>query len=110
MSRLSITGVLLGGLLLAGCAPDPAVQSAAQKEARQRFESMMNHAVGTSTYEDILLKFGPPIRKQETASSITGVWEEPSMKGERVQMIFDRKTQLLKSWNFQSQSGLDQGN
>jgi len=98
VSRSFVAGVLLGGLLLAGCAPDPALQ----KEVRQHFETMMNRAVGTSTYEEILSTFGPPMRKQESASSITGVWEEPSMQGERVQMIFDRKTQLLKSWSFQS--------
>lgn len=106
--------VLLLGLLLAGCASD------AQQRLEERlvFEGMLNRSVGQMTYEQILGFFGPPTDKTETAGSISAVWEDPTsngfrmdrpdsgtgglsrLYGERVRMIFDRRTQLMKSWDY----------
>jgi hypothetical protein len=107
--------VLLLGLLLTGCMYD----EKRQLEERTVFEDMMNRSIGQMTYEEVLGFFGPPSDRRETASSITAVWEDPTSNGfrmdksdggtgglsrlrggERVRMIFDRRTQLLKSWDY----------
>jgi len=107
--------VLLLGLLLAGCHSDELQQ---RKEERRLFEDMLNRSVGKMTYEQVLGFFGPPSERTETASNITAVWEDPTSNGfrndrvdlatgglsrshgERVRMVFDRRTQLMKSWNY----------
>ncbi|TAL11982.1 MAG: hypothetical protein EPO02_02945 [Nitrospirae bacterium] len=107
--------VLLLGLLLTGCA---AYDEKRRQEERLVFEGMMNRSIGQTTYEQVLGFFGPPTDRKETASSITAVWEDPTssgfrmdrpdsatgglsrLQGERVRMIFDRRTQLLKSWDY----------
>ena len=79
---------------------------------------MMNRSIGQATYEQVLGFFGPPTDRTETATSISAVWEDPTsngyrpdrpdsttgglsrLKGERVRMIFDRRTQLLKLWDY----------
>jgi len=106
--------VLLLGLLLSGCASD------AQQRTEERlvFEGMLNRSVGQMTYEQILGFFGPPNDRTETAASISAVWEDPTsagfrmdrpdggtgglsrLHGERVRMVFDRRTQLMKSWDY----------
>ena len=106
--------VLLIGLLLSGCLSD----EKRRQEERLVFEGMMNRSVGQATYEQVLGFFGPPTERTETASSISAVWEDPTsngfrmdrsdggtgglsrLHGERVQMVFDRRTQLLKSWDY----------
>lgn len=106
--------VLLIGLLLTGCIPD---EKRIQEE-RLVFEGMLNRSLGQATYEQILGFFGPPTDRTETAASISAVWEDPTssgfrmdrpdsatgglsrLQGERVRMIFDRRTQLLKSWDY----------
>lgn len=113
MMRKSLL-VLLFGLLLSGCLYD----EKQRQEERLVFEGMMTRAVGQTTYEQVLGSFGPPSDKTETASSISAVWEDPTsngfrpdrpdsgsgglsrLRGERVRMIFDRRTQLLKSWDY----------
>lgn len=106
--------VLLLGLLLTGCMST----EKQHQEERLVFEGMMNRSVGQATYEQILGFFGPPTDRTETAVSISAVWEDPTsngfrmdrpdsgigglsrLQGERVRMVFDRRTQLLKSWNY----------
>jgi hypothetical protein len=106
--------VLLLGLLLSGCLSN----EKQRQEERLVFEGMMTRSVGQATYEQILGSFGPPSEKTENASSISAVWEDPTsngyrpdrsdsgsgglsrLRGERVRMIFDRRTQLLKSWDY----------
>src|SRR4029077_25790 len=82
--------LLLIGLLSAwglwGCATDQATE----QEIRLHFETMMNRSIGKATYEEFLLSLGPPNSKRENADTISGVWEEPSLRGERVRMNFDR--------------------
>jgi hypothetical protein len=109
--------VLLLGLLLTSClsADELAQQS---KKDRLEFEKIMNRSVGHDTYEHIIGFFGPPTERTETASTITAVWEDPTSNGfrndrvdtatgglsrshgERVRMVFDRRTQLMKSWDY----------
>lgn len=107
--------VLLLGLLLTGCA---AYDEKRKQEERLVFEGMMNRSIGQMTYEQVLGFFGPPTDRTETATSISAVWEDPTsngfrsdrpdnvtgglsrLQGERVRMIFDRRTQLLKSWDY----------
>jgi len=106
--------VLLLGLLLTGCASS----EKQRQEERLVFEGMMNRSVGQTTYEQILGFFGPPTDRTETAANITAVWEDPTsngfrmdrpdsgigglsrIQGERVRMVFDRRTQLMKSWDY----------
>lgn len=106
--------VLLLGLLLSGCLSD----EQRRLEERRVFEGMMNRSIGQATYEQILGFFGPPTERTETAGSISAVWEDPTsngfrmdrpdsgtgglsrLHGERVRMVFDRRTQLLKSWDY----------
>ena len=106
--------VLVISLLLTGCMSD----EKRQMEERLVFEGMMNRSVGQATYEQVLGFFGPPTEKTENASSISAVWEDPTsngfrmdrpdsgtgglsrLHGERVRMVFDRRTQLLKSWDY----------
>ena len=106
--------VLLLSLLLTGCMSD----EKRQMEERLVFEGMLNRSVGQTTYEQILGFFGPPTDRTETAASISAVWEDPTehgfrmdrsdggsgglsrLHGERVRMVFDRRTQLLKSWDY----------
>lgn len=113
MLRKPLLGLLLG-LLLAGCMLD---KNQGQEE-RLVFEGMMNRSVGQNTYEQVLGFFGPPTDRTETATSITAVWEDPTsngfrmdrpdsdkgglsrLQGERVRMVFDRRTQLMKSWDY----------
>ena len=113
MLRKSLLGLLLG-LLLAGCMFD----KNQGREERLVFEGMMNRSVGQTTYEQVLGFFGPPTDRTETATSITAVWEDPTsngfrmdrpdsdkgglsrLHGERVRMVFDRRTQLMKSWDY----------
>ncbi len=96
--------VLLGCLVIAwvlataGCATDQATE----QDVQLQFETMMNRAVGKKTYEEFLTTWGPPMNRRETAAAISGIWEEPSMQGKRVEMVFDRKSQLLKSWSYQT--------
>jgi hypothetical protein len=88
------------------------------REERLVFEGMMNRSVGQATYEQVLGFFGPPNDRTETAASISAVWEDPTsggfrmdrpdsgsgglsrLQGERVRMVFDRRTQLMKSWDY----------
>jgi hypothetical protein len=109
--------VLLLGLLLAGCGGSISDELQRTNE-RRAFEGMMERSVGQATYERILGLFGPPSERTETASNITAVWEDPTsngfrmdrpdsgtgglsrLQGERVRMVFDRRTQLLKSWDY----------
>jgi len=106
--------VLLLGLLLAGCMSD----ENRHREERLVFEGMMNRSIGQATYEQVLGFFGPPNDRTETAASISAVWEDPTstgfrmdrpdsgsgglsrLQGERVRMVFDRRTQLMKSWDY----------
>jgi hypothetical protein len=106
--------VLLLGLLLTGCMSD----EKQHQEERLVFEGMMNRSVGQATYEQVLGLFGPPTDRTETAASISAVWEDPTsngfrmdrpdsgtgglsrLRGERVRMVFDRRTQLMKSWDY----------
>lgn len=106
--------VLLFGLLLTGCMYD----ENRRQEERLVFEGMLNRSIGQTTYEQVLGFFGPPTDRMETASSISAVWEDPTsngfrmdrsdsstgglarLHGERVRMVFDRRTQLLKSWDY----------
>jgi len=114
MLQKSLLALLLGLLLVTGCASD----EKRRQEERLVFEGMMNRSVGQVTYEEVLGFFGPPSDRRETASSITAVWEDPTsngfrmdradggsgglsrLHGERVRMVFDRRTQLLKSWDY----------
>ena len=107
--------VLLLSLLLTSCLSDELQQ---RKEERRLFEDMLNRSVGKMTYEQVLGFFGPPTERTENASIITGVWEDPTSNGfrmdrpdsgtgglsrfygERVRMVFDRRTQLMKSWDY----------
>ncbi len=106
--------VLLLGLLLTGCLSD----EKRHQEERLVFEGMMNRLIGQATYEQILGFFGPPTDRTETAGGVSAVWEDPTSKGfrmdrpdsdtgglsrlhgERVRMVFDRRTQLMKSWDY----------
>jgi hypothetical protein len=106
--------LLLGLLLMTGCVSD----EKQRQEDRLVFEGMMNRSVGQMTYEQILGFFGPSSERTETANSITAVWEDPTstgfrmdrsdggpgelsrLHGERVRMVFDRRTQLMKSWDY----------
>lgn len=110
----ALSCLFLLGLLLTGCVPD----EQRRREERLVFEGMLTRSVGQATYEQVLGFFGPPTDKTENASSITAVWEDPTsngfrmdrsdsgtggltrLKGERVRMVFDRRTQLLKSWDY----------
>ena len=114
MLQQSLLVLLLGLLLMTGCVSD----KKQRQEERLVFEGMMNRFVGQTTYEQVLGFFGPPSERTETASSITAVWEDPTSKGfrmdrsdggsgglsrlqsERVRMVFDRRTQLVKSWDY----------
>lgn len=106
--------LLLFCLLLAGCISDE------QQRLRERqfLENLLNGSVGKVTYEQVLTTFGPPTDRSETSASITGIWEDLSslgfqrdtpgsgigglttLRGERVRMVFDRRTQLMKSWDY----------
>jgi hypothetical protein len=116
MLQKSLFVLLLGLLLMTGCVSD----EKQRQEERLVFEGMMNRSVGQTTYEQVLGFFGPPTERTETASSITAVWEDPTSNGfrmdrpdsgtgglsrfygERVRMVFDRRTQLMKSWDYPS--------
>jgi hypothetical protein len=109
--------VLLLGLLLTGCGGSISDEQQRMDE-RRVFEGLMDRSVGQATYERVLGLFGPPSERTETASTITAVWEDPtgngfrsdrvdlktgglsSFRGERVRMVFDRRTQLMKSWDY----------
>jgi hypothetical protein len=111
---LALSFLFLFSLALDGCVSDGQERS----EERLVFEGMMNRSVGQVTYEQVLGFFGPPSERTETATSITGFWEDPTsngfrmdrsdggtggltrLRGERVRMVFDRRTQLLKSWDY----------
>jgi hypothetical protein len=106
--------LLLFCLLLAGCVSDE------QQRLRERqfLENLLNGSIGKATYEQVLTTFGPPTEKSETSATITGTWEDmsaagfrpdtpgsgvgglASLRGERVRMVFDRRTQLMKSWEY----------
>ena len=106
--------VLLLSLLLTGCTLD----KNQSREERLVFEGMMDRSIGQTTYEQVLGSFGPPTDRTETAASITAVWEDLAssgfrmdrpdsdkgglsrLGGERVRMVFDRRTQLMKSWDY----------
>ncbi len=114
MLQKSLLALLFGLLLMTGCVSD----EKQRQEDRLVFEGTMNRSVGQVTYEQILGFFGPPSDRRETASSITAVWEDPTsagfrmdradggsgglsrLHGERVRMVFDRRTQLLTSWDY----------
>jgi len=105
---------ILCSLLLAGCLTG----EQSSQEERLLFEGMMNRSLGQATYEQILGFFGPPTDRTETATNITAIWEDPTsngfrmdrpdsgigglsrFQGERVRMVFDRRTQLMKSWDY----------
>ena len=106
--------LLLFCLLLAGCVSDE------QQRLRERqfLENLLNGSIGKATYEQVLTTFGPPTDRSETSATITGIWEDlssvgfqrdtpgsgigglTSLRGERVRMVFDRRTQLMKSWDY----------
>ena len=106
--------LLLFGLLLTGCISDE------QQRLRERqfLENLLNGSVGKATYEQVLTTFGPPSEKSETSATITGTWQDLSsagfqadtpgsgiggfstLMGARVRMVFDRRTQLMKSWEY----------
>ena len=106
--------LLLFCLLLAGCVSD----EQQRLQERQFLENLLNGSVGKATYEQVLTTFGPPTDKSETSASITGIWEDlssagfqadrpgsgigglSSLRGARVRMVFDRRTQLMKSWEY----------
>jgi hypothetical protein len=106
--------LLLFCLLLAGCVSD----EQQRLQERQFLENLLNGSIGKTTYEQVLSTFGPPTEKSETSSTITGVWEDfssagfrrdtpgsgigglDSLRGARVRMVFDRRTQLMKSWEY----------
>ena len=110
--------VLLLGLLFTGCAMYGEYDEKRKQEERLVFEGMLNRSIGQTTYEQVLGFFGPPTDRTETAASISAVWEDPTsngfrmdrpdsgtgglsrLHGERVRMVFDRRTQLLKSWDY----------
>lgn len=109
----TISLLLLFCLLLTGCVSDDQ-----RREQRQFLENMLNGSIGKATYEQVLTTFGPPSEKSETSASITGIWEDmssagfqadtpgsgigglSSLRGARVRMVFDRRTQLMKSWEY----------
>ncbi len=106
--------LLLFCLLLAGCVSDE------QQRLRERqfLENLLNGSIGKATYEQVLTTFGPPTDRSETSATITGIWEDmssagfrpdtpgsgigglTSLRGTRVRMVFDRRTQLMKSWDY----------
>ena len=106
--------LLLFCLLLAGCVSDE------QQRLRERqfLENLLNGSIGKATYEQVLTTFGPPTERSETSATITGIWEDlssvgfqrdtpgsgigglASLRGERVRMVFERRTQLMKSWDY----------
>jgi len=109
----------LACLLLLGLSAEGCVSAEQRRQEEQRaFESMMARSVGQATYEQILTYFGPPTRKTETTTGITAVWDDPTgygfrkdrpdgsvalfprQQGEPVRMVFDRRTQVLKSWDY----------
>ena len=106
--------LLLFFFLFAGCVSDE--QQRVQE--RQILENLLNGSIGKATYEQVLTTFGPPMEKSETSATITGTWEGlssagfrpdtpgsgpgglSSLRGARVRMVFDRRTQLMKSWEY----------
>jgi hypothetical protein len=106
--------LLLFCLLLAGCASD----EQRRLQERQFLENLLNGSIGKATYEQVLTTFGPPTEKSETSATITGTWEDlsaagfqrdtpgsgvgglSSLRGERIRIVFDRRTQLMKSWEY----------
>jgi len=111
---VTIISLLLFCLLLAGCTSD----KERRLQERQFLENLLNGSIGKATYEQVLTTFGPPADKSETSATITGTWEDlsaagfqrdtpgsgvgglSSLRGDRVRMVFDRRTQLMKSWDY----------
>ena len=114
-SAAATISLVLFCLLLGGCVSD----ERQRLEERQILETILNGSIGKATYEQIMSSFGPPSERTETSASITGIWEDmsaagfrrdtpgsgiggmASLRGERVRMVFDRRTQLMKSWDYQ---------
>ena len=112
----------LACLLLLGLAAGCASEEQQRREEQREFEGMMARSLGQATYEQILTYFGPPTKKTENASIITAVWDDPTshgfrkdrpdgsvalfprQQGEPVRMVFDRRTQVLKSWDYPGRS------
>ena len=106
--------LLLFCLLLAGCVSD----EQQRLQERQLLENLLNGSIGKVTYEQVLTTFGPPADRSETSATITGIWEDmsslgfqrdtpgsgigglTSLRAARVRMVFDRRTQLMKSWDY----------
>ena len=106
--------LLLFCLLLAGCVSD----EQQRLQERQFLENLLNGSIGKATYEQVLTTFGPPTDRSETSATITGIWEDfssagfqrdtpgsgigglTSLRAARVRMVFDRRTQLMKSWDY----------
>jgi len=111
---VTIISLLLFCLLLAGCTSD----KERRLQERQFLENLLNGSIGKATYEQVLTTFGPPAEKSETSATITGTWEDlsaagfqrdtpgsgvgglSSLRGDHVRMVFDRRTQLMKSWDY----------
>jgi hypothetical protein len=101
-------------------------QAAAEQQSAQNRRSWFNGQLGKLTYAGALAKWGPPSRSQERKGVIVAVWERQSESpgylvippvtpsayaptlaaaipgsGSRLQLVFDRHTELLRSWSVQ---------
>lgn len=101
-------------------------QETARRQAQLTQRDWFNGQIRKLTYSDAVMKWGPPHRVQELRSTIVAVWGRrqgspgylmippipgnpyaPSLamplpeRGSRLQLVFDRESELLQSWSIQ---------
>ncbi len=99
---------------------------ASQQQAYQSRQNWLDGQVGRLTYSEALVKWGPPVQSQEHKGVIVAVWQSRRASpgyllmppipgnayssslalaipesGSRLQLVFDRETELLRSWSTQ---------
>jgi hypothetical protein len=125
-----VTGRVLAGIMTMGVSElsiasikEEEAQAAAEEQGRRNW---FNGQLGKLTYAEALAQWGPPSRSQERKGVIVAVWERrtespgyvvippisssayaPTLaaaipgSGSRLQLVFDRDTELLRSWSSQ---------
>lgn len=97
---------------------------ASQQQAYQNRQNWLDGQVGQLTYSEALVKWGPPVQSQEHKGMIVAVWQSRRASpgyllmppipgnpyssslavalpesGSRLQLVFDRDTERLRSWS-----------
>lgn len=99
---------------------------ASQQQAQLNQRNWLDGLVGRLTYSEALVRWGPPAHSQEHKGMIVAVWQSRRASpgyllmppipgnpyssslalaipesGSRLQLVFDRETELLRSWSTQ---------